>query len=195
MTLGHTNEALLESLRFLELTPRSPAGHHHMGSYYTVLARRYDQAIRHDSDALELDPAYADSHHLMACSHLHRGEHEQAEAATKKAIEISPSSFLYRARLAHIYAAWGKTNEARAALANLQSEAQQKQEYFPAYHIAGIYTALGEYDEAFKWLRQAITDQDRSWYITELPIDPTFDPLRSDPRFAELLAEMKLPKR
>ena len=40
-----------------------------------------------------------------------------------------------------------------------------------------------------------MTDNDRSWYITELPIDATFDPLRADPRFIELLAEMKLPKR
>ncbi|MBI2947088.1 MAG: hypothetical protein HYY23_05545 [Verrucomicrobia bacterium] len=195
MTLGRTNEAFIESLRFLELAPRSPAAHHHMGSFYTMLARQHDLALQQELNALKLDPNYPESFWSQAYARLQKGEYEQAESAAKKAVEVGPDSLIYRARLAHVYAAWGKTNEARIELANLQSEARQKQEYLPAYHVAVIYTALKEYDEALKWLRQALTDNDRSWYITELPIDATFDPLRSDPRFAELLAEMKLPKR
>jgi len=126
---------------------------------------------------------------------LQQRDYEKAEFAAKKAIEVSPDSLIFRARLIHVYAAWGKTNQARIELAKLQSEASQKQEYLPAYQVAVIHTALQDPDEAFKWLRQAMTDNDRSWYITELPIDAMFDPLRTDPRFAALLAEMKLPGR
>lgn len=194
MTVGRTNEALAESVRFLELAPRSPAAHHHLGFCYNVLARQYDLAIQHDSDALKLDPNYSDSFWNLAYAYLHKNEFEKAETAAKRATEISPDSPHYRARLAQVYAAWGKTNEALNELANFRGFAAQKQEYLPAYHVAVIHTALHDYDEAFKWLRQAMTDNDRSWYITELPIDATFDPLRSDPRFIELLGEMKLPK-
>jgi hypothetical protein len=48
-----------------------------------------------------------------------------------------------------------------------------------------VYTGLGEKDSAFKWLEQAY--RDRSGSVRYLKIEPRLDPLRSDPRFLDLL--------
>ena len=60
-----------------------------------------------------------------------------------------------------------------------------------ADHIAGIYTALGDRDSAFAWLNRAYAD--RSSDLVYLRVDPTFNRLRSDPRFQDLLRRMNFP--
>ena len=59
-----------------------------------------------------------------------------------------------------------------------------------AYHVAAIYGALGEADEAFEWLDRAY--EERSPWIGYMKVDPRLDPLRQDPRFAALLGRARL---
>jgi tetratricopeptide (TPR) repeat protein len=92
--------------------------------------------------------------------------------------------------LGFAYAAAGRNTEARAILKALQQKAQFA--YIPSYLIATIYAALGEKDEAFKWLDRAYNERDSQ--ITYLKLDPEMDPLRSDPRFRTLMERLKLPK-
>ena len=87
------------------------------------------------------------------------------------------------------YAFSGKKTEARAILNSLESKSQFS--YVSPYLIASIYSALGEKDEAFKWLEKAY---DRRDGISYLVADPMMDPLRSDPRFAHLIQRLHLPK-
>jgi hypothetical protein len=61
----------------------------------------------------------------------------------------------------------------------------------PPCDIARIYTVLGNKDEAFVWLEKAYDE--RSAYLVNLPVDPTFDSLRPDPRFTDLLRRVGLP--
>jgi hypothetical protein len=91
-------------------------------------------------------------------------------------------------RLAHVYALTGKKDEARAMLNELKLLAQQ--EYVPADAIALIYAGLGENDEAFAWLEKAYDEH--SFSMTWLKVEPSWDSLRSDPRFADLLRRMGL---
>jgi hypothetical protein len=60
------------------------------------------------------------------------------------------------------------------------------------FYLATLYAGLGEKDAAFKWLEQAL--QERAYRMVYLKIDPTFDSLRSDPRFAGLLQRIGLAK-
>jgi len=59
-----------------------------------------------------------------------------------------------------------------------------------AYHVAAIYGALGDTDEAFEWLDRAY--EERSPWIGYMNVDPRLDPLRSDPRFDALLRKARL---
>jgi hypothetical protein len=70
-------------------------------------------------------------------------------------------------------------------------QAQRKNGYFPAYQIAQFYADLGEKDQAFRWLNTAY--QERDFPLEGLKTDFQLDPLRSDPRFAELVRKVGLP--
>jgi hypothetical protein len=65
-----------------------------------------------------------------------------------------------------------------------------KRGYFPAWAMASVYVGLGDKDRAFEWLQEAV--EERAAYVPYLKVDPLFDPLRSDPRFTDLLRRMNL---
>jgi hypothetical protein len=66
-----------------------------------------------------------------------------------------------------------------------------KQKYVPAWAMAEIYVGLGEKDRAFEWLEKAY-DERFAGLLASIKVDPIYDPLRSDPRFADLLRRMNL---
>lgn len=94
------------------------------------------------------------------------------------------------ATLGHAYAVSGKRNEALKVLGELQGQARQK--YVSPYFIALIYTGLGEKEQAFAWLEKAY--EQRHPYLILIKVEPVFDSLRSDPRFAELMRKVGLPQ-
>jgi hypothetical protein len=65
-----------------------------------------------------------------------------------------------------------------------------KEKYVEAGSEVKIYAALGEKDKAFEWLGKGY--EQRSWFLTYVKVEPTFDPLRSDPRFQDMLRRMNL---
>jgi hypothetical protein len=71
-------------------------------------------------------------------------------------------------------------------------EAQRKTGYSSAYGIAGLYSDLGDKEQAFQWLNTAY--QERDLYLLGLKTDFLLDPLRSDVRFAELVRKVGLPQ-
>ena len=94
-----------------------------------------------------------------------------------------------RAELAHTYALAGKKGEAEKILADLQQLSSER--YISPYHIALIYSGLGNKEETFKWLEQAF--RGRADYLVYLKVDPRFDWLHRDPRFASLIDRIGLP--
>ena len=71
-------------------------------------------------------------------------------------------------------------------------QAQRKTGYSSAYEIATLYADLGDKDQAFRWLNTAY--QERDWLLLGLKTDFLLDPIRSDPRFAELVRKVGLPQ-
>ena len=86
------------------------------------------------------------------------------------------------------FALSGNREKARQALADLRE--LSKRRYVSPFETAVIYTGLGDKDRALEWLEKAY--EDRSFGLTRLKVDPRFDPLRADPRFAGLLRRMGL---
>ncbi len=90
--------------------------------------------------------------------------------------------------LAYAYAAAGRRDEALKILDEQQRLAQQR--YVSPYNFAIIYTGLGDRDRAFEWLTKCV--EQRTLIIFHLKSRPMFDPLRSDPRYRDLLRRMNL---
>jgi hypothetical protein len=57
-----------------------------------------------------------------------------------------------------------------------------------SYDVAQIYAALGDQPQAIDWLERAYTRKDAG--ITEAAVDPMFDPIRDNPRFAAFVQKM-----
>ena len=90
----------------------------------------------------------------------------------------------------YAYAKTGRRPEAEKIL-NTFKEAE-KAAYVEPYESAAIYAALGDKDKAFAELERCYTQHD--FYITFLKVDPFVDPLRGDPRFADLMRRVGLPQ-
>jgi tetratricopeptide (TPR) repeat protein len=110
-----------------------------------------------------------------------------AIASLEKAVALSKSPSLV-AWLATAYAMSGNTLQAQKLLRELMD--LQRQRYISPAPIALIYVGLGEKDQAFEWLEKAY--QERSGFMAFLGVNPTVDPLRSDPRFQDLLRRIGL---
>jgi hypothetical protein len=70
--------------------------------------------------------------------------------------------------------------------------AQRNSGYWSAYTIGSLYANLGNKDEAFRWLNTAYQERDAN--LLGLKTDYLLDPLRSDPRFPELVRKVGLPQ-
>ncbi len=92
------------------------------------------------------------------------------------------------ALLGYAHARLGERSQALRMLEQL--EAASKQRYTPAFSFAVVYAGLGEKDQAFTWLEKAY--EERASRLGYLKVEPLWDPLRSDPRFAELLRRIGL---
>jgi tetratricopeptide (TPR) repeat protein len=118
-----------------------------------------------------------------------KGMYTEALEEFQKAIAMSDRPDLL-AYLGYVYAVTGKKAEAEKIRDELTRLSKRK--YVPAYDIAVICAALGQKDQAFALLEKMY--EEHSIYITQVPLKPTLDSLRSDPRFIELLGRVGLPQ-
>jgi TolB-like protein/DNA-binding winged helix-turn-helix (wHTH) protein/thioredoxin-like negative regulator of GroEL len=146
----------------------------HVAGVALYYCREYDRALPLFQKALELDSKHIWSHYRMGLILEQRGEYEAAIA------EFERTGANLRA--VYAYARAGRTADARRIIrATLESPRADAQ----AYYLAGAYVGLGEYDEAFKWLEIAIRQQ--LYDVIFMHADPRLDPLRSLPRYRELV--------
>lgn len=111
--------------------------------------------------------------------------HAEALAAYEQERSFAGDTPTTHAKRAHVLAATGKHEEARAILE--QIIASRNENWVTAYEIAIIYALLGDRDKAFHWLAQA--EREHAVGFTFVRVDPHLSSLRSDPRFSELLRE------
>lgn len=190
--LGRLDEATAEILRAQELDPKSPDHYFLMGGIY-FFSRQYDRAIEQYQKWAEASPSearFAPSHFLLAESYRGKGMLKEATSELEKAVALPPEIPLYSGHLGYTYGLAGKKAQALKVLEKLKEQAKWK--YVAPYDIALVYIGLGDKDQAFTWLEKAY--QVRSNDMSNLKQDPTFDSLRSDPRFQDILRRMNFPK-
>jgi tetratricopeptide (TPR) repeat protein len=182
-------EAHVEMRRANELEPLAISKATGAGDVF-YQERKYDQAIEQYNRALELDPNSGLTRWNLGNAYVHKGMHNEAIAEYRKAIAFSGDSPDELASLGYAYAVSSRTREAQGVIRDLKE--QSKRRYISPTIIAFIHAGLGENDKAFAELEKAY--ELRDFILVFLNVDPTFDRLRSDPRFAKLVSRVGLPQ-
>ncbi|HSB26356.1 MAG TPA: winged helix-turn-helix domain-containing protein, partial [Pyrinomonadaceae bacterium] len=178
-SMGRFDEALAEMRRALELDPLSLEKTSGIGEIF-YLERRYDEAIEQYRKALEIDSNSGFTHWALGRPLLAQGKYNEAIAEFQKSIPLSGDSPDEPAELARAYALAGRRGEALKIIEELNRLAERK--HVGPTVLASIYAALGDKDQAFVFLNKAFEQRDTLLIV--LKVEPMFDPLRSDPRFA-----------
>jgi tetratricopeptide (TPR) repeat protein len=184
---GRLPEAIEERKKAVDLDPLSPLMASALGEAYYE-AREYDLAIAQNQRALELDPSYAIALVNIGRAYEQKGMHSEAQATFQKILATTPDDPAVLSLLAHDYAVSGRRSDALQIVQQLQSLAAHR--YVPALYFALIYTGLGDKDQAFRWMNAAV--EEKTEYLVYLGAEPLADPLRDDPRFAELAKRVGL---
>ena len=145
-------------------------------------ARQFDEAERHLKLSIELDENNESAYVRVADIYMITGRYDDAFAALGKAKELSGGP-RYDLRRAYIYARMGDRQKALEQWKNAPVKSSVGE--------ASLYTELGDLDEAFKALNRGL-DQ-REFVLPHIRVDPDFDKLHGDPRWAQFLARMNLP--
>jgi len=187
--MGRLDEAMTEMRRAQELDPLSIEK---LGGLGEILfyQRRFDQAIEQCRKTLEMDPNSGFAHWAIGNVYVKKGQFAEAIAEYQKAIPLSGDSPDEPASLAYALALSGKRREALQVIDELKERSQRS--YISPTQVAIIYSGLGDKDQAFAWLNKAY--EGRDFILVYLKVDPSFDSLRSDPRFADLQRRVGLPQ-
>lgn len=184
--MGRFDEGVAEIRRAQELDPLSLIISADAGKVY-LLARQYDRAIEQCRRALEMDPSFSMAHMLLGFAYSLKGQHEAAVAEFRR-IEGAVDEGIWLSFLGYAYGAAGRRAEAQDVLERLT--VLSKKTYVPPSSMMLVYAALGEKDAAFEWAGRMFDEQD--FAVLGLKVNPVFDGLRADPRYALLLRRANL---
>jgi eukaryotic-like serine/threonine-protein kinase len=188
---GREQEALTEANRAHQLDPLSPIISYRVGGVH-IMARQYDEGIAVCKKLANENPTFAVAHYCLAWAYWGKRMYPQVIEELRAFGQLSgnrdesefDSAMEQGFRSAGWKGALTKGVEIR--------QAQRKTGYSSAYNIASLYADLGDKDQAFRWLNTAY--QERDWLLLGLKTDFSLDPIRSDPRFAELVRKVGLPQ-
>jgi serine/threonine-protein kinase len=214
--------AEMEYLRAISLDPRYPTAHHWYAVSCLAPLGRLDEAMeqmltaqaldpissiiardiavvhyyRHDLGAaldqcdhnIELNPHFPPAYWILGLVQEQRGDFDEAAAAFQRAIQLSPQSPKMHAALARTLALSGKRDEALRIVAALHVQAEKR--YVSPSDLASLHFALEDRDLGFQWLTKAF--RDRSFELMCIKVDPRFDAVRDDSRFAPLVDQLGL---
>jgi adenylate cyclase len=146
-------------------------------------AGRYNEAIDQCRRTIDMDQNFAVAHWHLGLAYEEKQLLDAATEEFKKAVSLSGDSPLMRAALGRAYAKSQKKHEANEMLNDLNELA--KRQYVSAYEVAKIYIALGDTEQAFQLLEKAYAEH--SFHLVNLNVSPHLKPVRSDPRFQDLV--------
>ena len=187
-SLGRSEEALAVAKRALDLDPASPAVSHSL-AVQLYLARRFDKAIEQAHNTLEMDANFAISYQLLGEVHVSKGLYREGLLALEKFSALSRTSAISRALVGYSHARLGERSAALRIIEELTSAS--KHSFIPAFLYALVYAGLEDKDQAFGWLEKAY--EERFNRLAYLKQDALWDPLRSDPRFIDMLRRLGIP--
>jgi TolB-like protein/DNA-binding winged helix-turn-helix (wHTH) protein len=188
-TMGNMDEAWKESEIAEQLDP-----HQNHISYALYLRGEYDRSIAVLERVVEANPDDAGAHWELSHVYEQKGMYAESVQELGKAMTLFGFPEV-SVRLNRSFATSGWTGTLRQWTKELEQLIATKQAYFPGL-LADVFTQLGEKDQAFYWLDEgcrqhhlAIADPILQFF----KVEPSFAPLRSDPRYKDLLRRVGLP--
>jgi TolB-like protein/DNA-binding winged helix-turn-helix (wHTH) protein/tetratricopeptide (TPR) repeat protein len=183
---GRTEEAVVSARHGRELDPLSISGD--SVAWILFQSHRYDEAIQEARSALAVQPNNAGALLTLGFVLIANNQARDAILALDQAASISNRSPAVLGVLIRAYAHANRRPEALKLLAELQE--RRKKGYVPTGAFVNAYLGLDENEQAFVWLEQAYKEQ--SNILQFIKVHPYFDPLRSDPRFVDLVRRVGL---
>ena len=180
---GRERETMAEIQRNEDMDPFS-SRLYHLEGLILYDCRQYDQALMLIQKVRTLDIPQPNWHFLLGEIYAEKGDYANSLAEFLHA-GTRPQA---NGHLGNMYARENKVDDAMELISHLEDSVRT--EGVGRYEIALVYAGLGKKDEAFKWLEEAYKARDEG--LTYLKIDPCLDPLRSDPRFNDLLSRVGL---
>jgi eukaryotic-like serine/threonine-protein kinase len=189
---GREQEAIAEANRAHQLEPLSPVPTLIVGVVYGSM-RQYDKAIQACKKLVNESPTYADAHRCLAFAHwgkrMYREVIEEWKVYGQLSGDQNESEFASALEQGFRSAGGWKGALTRGIEAR---QAQRKTGYFSANSMASLYADLGDKENAFRWLNIAYRERDVN--LLGLKTDFLLDPVRSDPRFSDLVRKVGLPQ-
>ncbi len=182
---GRFDEAFAEIEHALRLDPLSLIIATDKGAIL-YFSRQYDRAIAQLRGMLDMEPNFPRAH-ILAYAYVQKGMFADALADIEKWRRMEDTPWT-QSLLAYVYGRSGQQVQARRALEKLEQLNRRREIDAAPMFVAHI--GMGKNDEAFAELQKAYLEHSPA--LTALKVDPLYDPLRSDPRFQELLRRVGL---
>lgn len=181
------DEAIALQIRARELDPLTS---YHFSDLASTLLRagKYLEAAHEAERVIELEPGFPMGHSTLGWAHMMLDRRELGLAELEKAVALSPGNTLFLAQLAQAYAIVGNRTKARELLTQLEALASER--YVSPYHLAYVYTGLGDAERAIDCLERAV--EERSGGVYGVKGSFLFSSLHGHPRFRALLRTMGL---
>lgn len=185
--LGRNTEAIAEMKEAENLDPISPVVNADLAELL-LIAHLPEESIQQSRKTIEIHPGFALAHNQLAQAYMQKRMFPQAEMELKEAIRLAGNSPIFVANLARAYAGSKREQEAARLLESLKKRSGPGSPLVA--EIAMVYTALGDKDQAMAWLEKGYQER----FNPGVLVRPCFDPLRSDPRFRNLVRRIGLPR-
>jgi serine/threonine protein kinase/Tfp pilus assembly protein PilF len=190
--LGKMPEVFDQLHRAIELDPLNMNALDNLAEAY-LYTRQFDQSIAEGKKIVEIDPNFANVHSHLALAYLFSGKYDLWLGEWEKTAHLNGDPPL---DMAVLYAAKDQFRRSGGLAAVKQmakvQEEQSRSAYVDPAVIAANFAIAGDKDSTFAWLEKAASE--KSSFLAYLQVDPSFDRVRSDPRFTALLKRMGLPQ-
>jgi len=185
--LKRFDESEAEIKKALQLDPSSLIVNSDYGVTF-YYSRRYDQSVEQYKKTLDLEPRFAVAHWQLSRAYREQKLYDDAINEVNQAIELSGRNPAFLSSLGYLYSMSGKKTEAEKILRELEA-ISKKQTVIPAIFIH-IYIGLKDKKKAMEWMEKNFNERQPALIV--LGIEPTYDFLRDEPRFQEMLRELNL---
>ncbi|MBK7932281.1 MAG: protein kinase [Pyrinomonadaceae bacterium] len=185
-TQGRHEQAIVEMKQARDLDPLKKGINLNI-AYVLYFAQRYDEALEQYSNGIDLVPEYGGAYYGRGLARTATGNFAEAITDFKEMIRLNGEHTGVNCYLGYALAKAGRINESRAILRRLEKGI----EYVSPVELAILYIGLGEKEKALAALERGFAERDSQMQF--LMIEPNFNEIRSEPRFAELVRKVGLP--
>ena len=190
--VGKMPQVLDQLHRAIQLDPLNLNALDNLAEAY-LYTRQYDEAIAEGKKIVEIDPTFANVHAHIGLAYLYSHQYDQWLDEWQKFVHLNNDPPTDKAALAAMMEEFRRSGGVAAVRRMAKAEEEQSRTtYIDPALIATNYAIIGEKDQAFAWLEKAAAE--RSAFFQYLKVDPSYDSIRSDARFAALLKRMGLPQ-